>query len=85
MTEPTNSSDAETILTLYNIICNLELLAVKKYPKYPYNLKDNIEFTQNQLTIYYKENYRKDKMGSKIGSNQLDTQPNHDISIIEYI
>ena len=73
MSEPASVSaflKAEQKINLYNIICNIELLALNKYSKYPYNLKDNVEFTQNQLTIHYKENYRKDKMKSKIGSNE---------------
>ena len=76
-----NSKD---ILNFYDITCNLDLLVLKKYPRYPYNLKDSVEFTQNQLTIYYKENYRKDKIKSKVGSNDANGTNMHDISIFGY-
>ena len=81
MSEQVDASlKSEKQINLYNISCNIELLALNKYSKYPYNLKDNIEFTQNQLTIHYKENYRKDKIKSKLGSNETYSN----IQIFEY-
>lgn len=81
MSEQVDASlKSEKQINLYNITTNIELLALNKYSKYPYNLKDNIEFTQNQLTIHYKENYRKDKIKSKLGSNETYSN----IQIFEY-
>lgn len=35
----------------------LTILPEELQTEYPYNLKDNIEFTQNELQLHYLENY----------------------------
>lgn len=46
-------------LQIYKELCKIDMMNNGIYPKYPYNLQDNIVFTQHEIVLNYKQNYCK--------------------------
>lgn len=46
-------------LQMYKELCKIDMLNNGIYPKYPYNLQDDIVFTQHEIVLNYKQNYCK--------------------------
>lgn len=44
---------------MYKELCKIDMLNNGIYPKYPYNLQDDIVFTQHEIILNYKQNYCK--------------------------
>jgi hypothetical protein len=44
-------------LNAYRDLSKIDLIIDRKLSKYPFNIKSHIEYTQNQLILYYKNDY----------------------------
>ncbi len=44
-------------LNFYNELCKIDISNNKLITRYPYDIKDNIYFTQHEIILNYKKNY----------------------------
>lgn len=49
-------------LSIYYDLCKVDILLNNMKSKFPYDIKDNIYYTQHELVLNYKKNYCKNIM-----------------------